>query len=150
MKQKFELIIDADRDTVWAAFENPDNLRRWQPTLASYEHRTGEPGRPGATAELVHEENGRQITMTETITECRKPDFKAGIYETNHGTTLTFHTFERIDDHRTRWSAWSNMSFKGVMKFMSIFQLKRIRRRAEDDMQRFKLMVETDLANSSS
>ena len=148
MKSKFELIIDADRDTVWNAFENSDQLRRWQPTLLSYEHQSGDLGQPGATAELIYDENGRRVILTETITERRKPDFKAGIYESRHGTTLVFNTFEKIDDRRTRWSAWSNMNFRGFMKIMSIFAINAIRRRTEDDMQRFKLMVETDLANS--
>lgn len=150
MKSKFELIIDADRDTVWEAFDNTEQLGRWQPTLVSYEHQSGEAGQPGATAELIYDENGRRITVTETITERRKPDFKAGIYESRHGATLVFNTFEQIDDHRTRWSAWSNMNFKGFMKFLSIFLIGAVRRRTEDDMQRFKLMVETDLANSPS
>ena len=100
--------------------------------------------------ELVYDEGGRRTVLTETITERRKPDFKAAIYESRHGTTLVFNTFERIDDRHTRWSAWSNMTFKGFMKIMSIFLINAIRRRTEDDMQRFKLMVETDLANSPS
>lgn len=150
MKLKFELIIDADRDAVWDAFDNPDNRKRWQPTLASYRHQSGEPGQIGAVAELVYQENGRNIIMTETITEHRKPDFLAGIYETSHGTTLIVNTFEPVVEGGTRWTSWINMSFRGFMKLLSLFLIKSIRRRTENDMQHFKLMVETDLANKES
>ena len=150
MKSKYELIIDADRAAVWDAYDNVDNLKRWQPTLSSYEHKSGDPGAPGSVAELIYDENGRQLVMTETITEHRKPDFMAGIYETSHDTTLIVNTFEQIDDNHTRWVSWSNMSFKGFMRFKSIFLINSIRRRTEDAMQRFKLMVETDLADKAS
>ena len=150
MKLKHELVIAADRDAVWAAFDNPDNLRRWQPTLTSCTRISGEPGQPESTAELVYDENGRRVVMTETITERRKPDFIAGIYETRHSTTLIFNTFEQAGENRTRWTAWTNMSFKGLMKIMAVFSVKALKRRTEDDMQRFKLMVETDRANEPS
>ena len=88
--------------------------------------------------------------MTETVTERRAPDFLAGIYETKHSTALIFNTFEQDGGQRTRWTAWTNMSFKGLMKIMAIFSIKAIRRRTEDDMQRFKLMVETDRASEPS
>lgn len=150
MKLKFELIIDADREAVWEAFDNADHMQRWQRTLVSYEHRSGEPGVPGSVAKLVYDVNGRRTIMTETISEHRKPVFMAGIYETSHSTTLVFNTFEQIDEQHTRWVAWTNMNFKGLMRLTSIFLIKSIRRRTEDDMQRFKLMVETDLANEAS
>ena len=150
MKLKYELVIDADRDAVWDAFDNPDNLKRWQPTLESYRRQSGDAGQPGAVAELCYDENGRKIIMTETITESRKPDFMAGIYETPHSSTLIVNTFETVDGGGTRWTAWTNMGFRGFMRFLSPFLIKSIRRRTENDMQRFKLMVETDLANRES
>ena len=36
------------------------------------------------------------------------------------------------------------------MKFISLFVAGKIRKRSEADMQRFKLMVETDQANAAS
>jgi len=146
MKLKYELVIDADRDTVWKAFDSTENLLRWQPTLKRFDHRSGEVGQPGAISELTYEEDGRQVVITETLTERREPDFMAGIYESKRATMLNVNTFEETEDGRTRWTSWSNMSFKGLMKLLAIFMIKSFRRRTEDDMQRFKLMVETDLA----
>ena len=146
MKLKYELVIDADRDTVWEAFDSTENLLRWQPTLQRFDHRSGEAGQPGAISELTYEEDGRQVVITETLTERREPDFMAGIYESKHATMLHVNTFEETEDGRTRWTSWCNMNFKGLMKLFSIFMIKSFRQRTEDDMQRFKLMVETDLA----
>ncbi len=148
MKMKYEAEIQASRDFVWATFDNPDNLSRWQPTLESFTHQAGEPGQPGAVSELVYNENGKKITMTETVTERRKPQFMAGIYDNAWATTLIVNHFEEIDDNTTRFISYSNMNFKGIMKIMSLFVGKSIRARAEADLHRFKLLVETEAASA--
>ena len=148
MKMKYEADIQASRDFVWAAFDNPDNLSRWQPTLESFTHQSGEPGHPGAVSELVYDENGKKITMTATVTERREPHFLAGTYDNAWATTLIVNHFEEIDDNKTRFISYTNMNFKGIMKIMSLLVAKSIRARAEADLNRFKLLVETDAAGS--
>ena len=148
MKMKSEQIIYASRDFVWATFDNPDNLSRWQPTLESFTHKSGEPGQPGAISELVYDENGRKVVMTETVTERQQPNFMAGIYDNRWTKTLIVNHFEAIDDNTTRFISYANMSFKGFMKVMSLFVAKSIRARAEADLNRFKLLVETEAAGT--
>jgi uncharacterized protein YndB with AHSA1/START domain len=147
MKMKYEAIIDANRDFVWAEFDDPDNLQRWQPTLRSVTHKSGQPGQPGAVSELVYDENGKEIVMTETVTERRQPDFLAGCYDNAWAKTLIVNHFEAIDDNTTRFVSYSNMIFKGMMKVLSLFVARSIRERVEADMHRFKLFVETEAAN---
>ncbi|MBT8077534.1 MAG: SRPBCC family protein [Gammaproteobacteria bacterium] len=149
MKVNIEKIVNASIKQVWAAMDNPDNLSRWQPTLESFTHKHGQPGQPDSVAELVYNENGRKIMMTETVTERREPDFLAGTYETNWGKTLIVNTFKAMDDGRTQWNMYSNMSFKGMMRFFSIFFAGSIRKRTEADMSRFAEMVESDATSSS-
>lgn len=146
MKSQTQVLIDADRETVWRAFNNPDNMNRWQPTLKSFAHKSGEPGQTGAVSELVYDEKGREIIMTERITERRDPDFLAGRYESNWGTTIIVNHFEKVGDGQTRWISYSRHSFKGVMRFLAIFMRKSICKRLDDDMQRFKLLVESQVA----
>ena len=148
MKMKVEAEIRASRNFVWAVFENPDNLTRWQPTLESFTPQTGEVGQPGATSELVYNENGKKITMIETVTERQKPQFMAGIYDSARATSLIVIHLEEIDDNTTRFVSYTNMKFKGMMKIMSVFVAKSIRDRAEADLNRFKLLVETDAAGT--
>lgn len=146
MKHKFEVVIDASLDRVWTAFDDPANMGRWLADFSSYTHKAGEPGHPGAVSELVFTDNGRPVVLTETITERREPDFLAGTYESRYGATLIVNHFEAIDDNTTRWSSWCNFRFRGAMKFLSLFVAGSIRKRTQGDMERFKLMVESDLA----
>lgn len=150
MKLNFETVIDASLDAVWAAFDNPDNMPRWQQNLQSFKHVSGQPGQPGAVSELVYDEKGNEVVLTETITERRRPEFLAGTYDSPMGKTLIVNHFEVIDENTTRWKSWCHFAFKGYMKIMSLFVSGVIRKRTEADMQRFKLMVETDQANAKS
>ena len=149
MKLKFEQIIDASLETVWAAFDNPDNMGRWQQNFESYTHKSGIPGQPGAIAELVFNEGKKKIVLKETITERRDSNFLAGSYESSHGTTIIVNHFTAVDDSTTRWTSWCNFTFDGFMKYLAFFIAGMIRKRTEGDMQRFKLMVETDAAGES-
>jgi len=103
-----------------------------------------------AIAELVYDENGREIRMTETITERREPDFMAGVYTTQWGKTIIVNHFEDAGDSKTRWVVYANHFFKGMMKLLIIFFARSIRRRTEDDLQRFELLVESEQMDEPS
>lgn len=150
MKLNYEITIDAGLDEVWAAFDNAGNMARWQQNFHSYTPVSGRPGEPGSVAELIFDEKGKKVVLRETITERREPNFLAGSYESKHGTTIIVNHFEAIDLNATRWSSWCNFTLTGFMKFMSLVVRGVIRKRTERDMQRFKLMVESDEANKQS
>jgi uncharacterized membrane protein len=146
MKHKTEILIDADRATVWRMFDNPNNMTKWQPTLKSFKHKSGTPGQPDAVSELIYDENVRQLVMLETITARREPDFMGGTYESNWGSVVIFNQFEESDDGKTRWTSNMNYQFKGFMKVMAFFMRKSICKRSDRDMNRFKLLVESAVA----
>ncbi len=143
MKTRYEVLIDAPRDIVWAAFDDPENLLLWQPTLKSVEPRSGTPGQPGAVSTLTYDENGREVTVTETISDRREPDFMAGVYASTWGKTIFVNHFEDAGEAGTRWIVYTNHFFTGMMKLMGIFLAGSIRKRTENDLQRFKLLVES-------
>lgn len=149
LKIRIETIISAGLAEVWRAFDDPDNLGRWQPTLASCTHKFGKPGQPDAVTELQYNENGKQVTITETITERRQPVFLAATYDSAWGKTLTVNHFEAIDDSTTRWVVYSNIAFKGFMKLASVFVAGSIQKRNDADMQRFKHYVENTRVGNS-
>jgi len=146
MKMKYEAQIKAGRDLVWATFDNPDNISRWQPTLKSLVHQAGDPRQPDSVSELIYDENGRKVVMTETVTERREPQFLAGIYDNARATMLIVNHFEEIDQSTTRFVSYTNMKFKGIMKIMSLFVAKSIRTRVQANLDRFKLLAETEAA----
>ena len=144
MKTRHDILIDAPRDVVWAAFDDPANMPRWQPTLAKYTHVSGTPGRPGAVAELVYDEKGREVRIAETITERREPDVMAGVYTSDWGKTIIVNHFEDAGDDKTRWVVYSNHFFNGMMKLLGLFFAGSIRKRTANDLERFKLLVESE------
>ena len=146
MKTRNEITIDADRATVWREFDDPDKLREWQPTLKSFTHRSGTPGEPGAVSDLVYDENGRDVAMTETMTEKRAPDFMAGFYDSAWSKATIVNHFEVVGEDRTRWVMYANHQFKGLFRILGWLFRKSIINRSDDWMQRFKLMVETNAA----
>ncbi len=150
MKSRHEVLIDAPRDVVWSVFDNPDNMLRWQPTLRSFEHKSGTPGEPGATTALIYDEDGREVRMLETVTERRAPDFMASVYTTEWGKTIVVNHFEDLGDGRTRWVMYANHFFKGLMKVMSVFRGGAIKKRTENDLERFKLLVESEQAEAAT
>lgn len=150
MKHKTDILIDADRDTVWRFFDNVDNMTRWQPTLKSFTPVSGTPGQADAVSELVYDEGGREVVLTETITARREPEFLGGTYESKWGTVVILNRFEQTGDHQTRWSSNSNHVFRGFMKVFAVFMQRSICGRIDADMQRFKLLVETELAGKIS
>ena len=146
MKFRHEIIIDADLETVWATFDNPENMKAWQPTLESFARKSGEAGQPGAVAELVYDENGRKVTLVETITERREPHFMAGTYESDAGNALIVNHFEDAGDGRTRWTMYGNHTFRGIFRLLGLFVAGSIRKRNETMMNNFKLLAETRAA----
>jgi uncharacterized protein YndB with AHSA1/START domain len=147
MKMNFDIQIDADIDRVWTAFTDPDNMRRWVQNFKSFTPTSGEPGQPGATAEIVFDEKGKEVTLKETVTERREKSFLAATFEMPHGTSQIVNHFEVVDAKTTRWTSWCKFSFTGLMNVLSVFMAGTIRKRTEGDMNRFKLMVESDIAN---
>lgn len=147
MKLKFEIEIDAARADVWAAFDEPDNLPRWQQNLQTVTLLSGQRGHPGAESEFVYDDGGKTVVLTETITERAAPKFVAGVYSTPSTQTLIVNHFEPAGEAATRWTSWLNVNFTGFMRLRALFMIGAIQQRMEDDMARFKLMVETDAAS---
>ena len=46
---KYELVIEIEkpRDVVLKLFDDPSNMKKWQPSLLEYRHLSGEQGQPG-------------------------------------------------------------------------------------------------------
>lgn len=149
MKLKCQLDIDADRETVWAAFDNPDYRRRWQPGLRRVEHLSGEQGQPGAVVKYTFDDGSRNPEMTERVTERRQPDFIATQSRDSHASTTTVNHFERLSADRTRWVVYANYTSRGFLRFVAPLFKRSILRGIEESMQRFKLMVESDLEGDS-
>jgi hypothetical protein len=144
MKFKLELPIHKPRADVWKAFDNTENIKKWQPTLIKFEPVSGTPGQPGAISKLTYEEGGREFTLIEKITHRDEPGSFDGIYENNFTDNIVRNKFIERGQHQTLWVTEIEFRFKTlIMKIMGPMMKKNLIARTQKDMERFKEMAES-------
>ncbi|MDX1454985.1 MAG: SRPBCC family protein [Gammaproteobacteria bacterium] len=136
--------IRVPRAAVWAYFDEPRNLYKWQPSLRDREHVAGNPGRPGAVAKLVYDEGGRKLELTETITLRVEPDALAASYDSGMAMNRMHNRFVALGDEATRWELQAAFEFRGFpWQYIAFLFKGRIAKRLRDDMEHFKEFVES-------
>ena len=144
MKFKLELTIDKPLAEVWKAFDNIENMKKWQPTLVKFEPISGIPGQPGAVSKLTYEEGGREFTLIEKIIHRDEPNSFDGIYENNFADNIIRNKFIELGQHQTVWAVETEFRFKTlIMKIMGPLMKKNFIARTRKDMERFKEMAES-------
>lgn len=144
MKFKLELPINKPRTEVWKAFDNFENMKKWQPSLVSFEPLSGTPGQPGAVSKLTYSESGREFALIEKITRRDEPNRFDGIYENNFADNIVRNTFVEQDKDQTLWIVETEFSFKTLfMKIMGTLMKKNFVTRTKKDMERFKELAES-------
>ena len=123
MKYTCEIEIDKSRHEVAKLFDNPDNMKYWQKGLTSYEHISGEPGKPGAESLLKYDMGKRKIEMIETITFNDLPKEFHANFIANGVTNIQKNYFEEVDG-KTKWISDCEFKFSGLMKLMAFFMGK--------------------------
>jgi uncharacterized membrane protein len=61
--------VNRTADVAWDYFADETKIKEWMTGLKSIELISGEKHKPGAKFKMEFDEDGRQITMTETVTE---------------------------------------------------------------------------------
>ncbi|MCI0338528.1 MAG: SRPBCC family protein [Acidobacteria bacterium] len=143
MKIGNEIIINRKRDDVWKIFGNPENLKKWQPTLKKYERQAGRHREAGAGSILIYEEKGREIAMTETITSWNEPTEFSCIYLTSQAANKVSNKFFSLGASKTKWVMDCEISFYGfTWKLLSPLMRGTIRKRIKKLMTQFKKFAE--------
>lgn len=137
-----ELVLERPIADVWRAFDNPENMSRWQPTLESFEPVSGTPGQPGAVSRLTYLEGKRQMVLVETITARREPGHFAGTYDSGMAINRMVNHFIALDTGRTHWKIECEFVFSGVWRLLTPFFRAPIERRTRTDVERFKECLE--------
>lgn len=121
MKYTTQIDINLPLDKVIELFDNPDNLKHWQPTLVSFEHMSGEAGQPGAKSKLIYQMGKRKVVMIETISKRNLPEEFTATYDANGVYNVQKNTFVVVDDTTTRWQSHTEFKFSGMMKIIAFF-----------------------------
>jgi hypothetical protein len=143
MKYSLELPINKPRTEVWKAFDNPQNMKKWQRSLISFETISGKQGQPGAVSRLTFEEHGRQFELFEKITHREELNRLDGVYENNFADNTVRNTFIEKGENQTLWVVETEFRFKTlVMRVLGPWMKKNYVARTQRQMERFKEMVE--------
>jgi len=143
LKFKLELSINKPLAEVWKAFDNIENMKKWQPTLVKFEPISGISGQPGAVSKLTYEEGGREFTLIEKITHRDEPGSFDGVYENNFTDNTVRNKFIELGHNQTLWVMETEYRFKTlIMKVMGPLMKKKFFARTQKDMERFKEMAE--------
>ena len=143
MKFKLELPINKPRAEVWKAFDNVENMKKWQPSLVSFEPISGTPGQSGAISKLTYEEGGREFSLIEKITRRDEPNHFEGVYENNFANNIIRNQFIDQGKDQTLWVTEIEFKFKTLlMKIVGPLMKKNFVARTQRDMERFKEVAE--------
>lgn len=142
MRLVIETLLERPRDVVWRAFEDPSNLRKWQPSLVRIEPRKGSPGQVGSVSKLFFSGDGPDFSLTETVTGRRAPEELLASYDSGHTHNTVHHRFFDLGDGRTHWVVEAQFQFKGFLRFASMALQGTIEKRLRGDVARFKARLE--------
>lgn len=143
MKFSLELPINKSRVEVWKAFDNVENMSKWQPSLTKFENLSGTPGQPGAVSRLTYSEGKNEFFLIEKITLRDEPGRFDGTYENDFADNTIRNTFIATSEHETLWKMDVEFTFKTLlMKIVGPLMKKNFVIRSQKDMERFKELVE--------
>ena len=143
MKFTLELPIKGSRAEVWKAFDNPENMKKWQPSLISFETISGTQGQPGAVSKLTYKEREREFSLMERVTYREEPHRLDGVYENDFADNTVRNTFIEQDTEHTLWRVETEFRFKTLfMRILGPIMKKNFVLRTQRNMKRFKELLE--------
>jgi len=146
MKYTITTTIDLPRNKVIELFDNPDNLPKWQPELQSFDHISGEPGKPGAKSKLKYKMGKREVEMIETITVRNLPEEFSGTYEAKGVLNIQKNYFKEVGENQTEWISETEFKLSGFMKVMGWFMPGAFKKQSQKYLDQFKAFAESEAA----
>lgn len=148
MKYTLEIVIDRPIDEVVALFDDPENLKHWQPGFVSMKPLQGTPGQPGARTALVYKMGNRTIEMTETIEVRDLPAEFTGTYEAKGVWNRVRNEFNAVSENRTRWISENEFRMSGMMKVLAALMPGMFRKQSMAYLENFKAFAEKGVSKA--
>ncbi len=111
MKYTQEIVIDLPVDRIVELFDDPENLKKWQPGLVDLQPLSGTPGEPGAKTRLKFQMGKRRVEMTETIEVKDLPAEFTATYEARGIFNRQRNSFRPEGPAQTRWISETEFQF---------------------------------------
>jgi len=148
MKFTTEITVNVPRTRFIDLFDNPDNLKHWQPGLISFEPLSGTPGQPGAKSRLLYKMGSRDVEVIETITVRNLPDEFSATYGAKGVLSIHKNYFSAPTPKTTRWLAENDFQMSGFMKLMAWFMPGALKKETRKFMDLFKAFAENSGPNA--
>src|SRR4051812_18019465 len=142
MKYVNEIDINLPINKVIELFDNPDNMKHWQPGLQSFEHISGTPGAVGARSRLKYQMGSRKIEMIETITKRNLPQEFDGTYEAKGVFNWVGNKFIPVAPNKTKWISETEFKFSGFMKLIGMLMPGAFKKQSRKYLEDFKKFAE--------
>ena len=142
MKYTNQIEIDLPRQRMIELFDNPENMKQWQPGLQSYEFISGKPGEEGSKMRLKYKMNNRDLEMIETIIKRDLPDEFSGTYEAKGVYNIVKNRFVSLGPNRTKWISETEFRFSGFMKILGFLFPGMFKKQSQKFMEMFKEFAE--------
>ena len=142
MNYKIEVEINESIDKVVSLFDNPENLKHWQPGFQSLEHISGPIGKPGAKSKLIYKEGKRKFEMIETILINNLPEEFTSTYDVKELFTTVKNRFVQISENKTQYISEQEIQFKGFMKIIGFLMSGSFKKSSKKYLTSFKEFVE--------
>lgn len=139
---QLEIEIDKPREQVVKLFDNPDNLKEWQPGFVSMKQLQGEPGSVGSKCELQYKMGNRNVTMIETLETRNLPHELHGTYEAKGVWNRVKNFFFEQGEDKTLWKSEIEFKGKGFMWLMMKLMPGSFKKQSYKYMKLFKAFAE--------
>ena len=104
MKYSGSIIINKPRKIVVSYFADPKYLANYQEGFLKKEPVSGESGKTGAISKMYYNINGRDLELTEKITNNNLPESFEALYQHKHMDNTMKCSFEEIDANKTQYN----------------------------------------------
>lgn len=142
MEVEHVTVIEKPIDEVWTAFDDPDQLVKWQKRLKSYEQVEGASDEIGSVStQTIHRSSG-DLELTVTLLDRREGEFSQSRYE---GMQLPFtisNTFTAIDGDTTEWHVVVDVRLNLMQKALAAVLKGPLTDLAEQNGEDFKKYAE--------
>ncbi len=142
MKYRLEITVNLPRKRVVELFDNPDNLKEWQPGLKSFEPLSDNLYEEGAKTKLLYQMGKKEVAMIETIVLYNPPDRFSAIYEAKNVWNRCDNWFLEKDETTTQWLFESDFRCKGFVWALTLLCPWMFKKQSLDYMNQFKTFAE--------
>ncbi len=143
MRYTVDTIINKPIDKVTELFANPNNMKDWQPGFISMQKINGDGNAEGSVYRLMYKMGNRNIEMIETIEVNKLPANFTATFETKGVYNWQKSSFEKIDDHTTRYTAENLFKFSGFAKLYGVLMPKAFKKQSQKYLDLFKDFAES-------